>query len=206
MRKQNSFPWLVIVLFGMFASMGVSNCAGVRLDSSKVFANEANDYTGLVEGCGLQLNDGFIVCRKTEGDATGEKLVFVAPPAKCQAESCVSFKVFDQRGAVVYGDVFPKGKTRIEVPWEKLLNGASFQLNARGFWGFVYAITFTGVDGIDRTVQTEGEIYLRVLRKDYTPLHDVSNDANFVWNWVERGVQVRMTTAGRVHVDRKNSL
>lgn len=205
MRQRGSISYFAVISLGLVFSMGVSQCAGVKLDTSKVYANEANDYTALIEGCGLQLNDGFIVCRKTEGDASTEKLTFIAPPAKCLNNTCVSFKVFNQSGDVIYGNAFPKGTTRLDVPWSTILQSSAFELGSRGFWGIVYTITFTGSDNQEHTVETEGEIYLRVQSKSYVPLHDVSGDPNFVWNWKQDGVEVRMTTAGRTHVDKRSN-
>ena len=89
----------------------------------------------------------------------------------------------------------------MEIPWKKLLNREHFTVGDRGFWPFTYEIKWVDQDGKPRRTMAEGEIRLRVLRKEYIPLTNVSEDPAFVWKWKERGQVVKMTTGARVSVD-----
>lgn len=161
-----------------------------------------HDITALVEGCGNQLVPGFTLCRVTEGSSTLSTLNFVGPTARCQRrDSCVDVKVFDVKGELAWGGSIPKGQMRVAVPWSKLVNRKFFELSDRGLWIFTTVVYWTNDGGLDEVSVAEGEIQLRVIAKDYIPLNNVENDANFVWKFITRnGEHVKMTTGMRTFV------
>ena len=164
-------------------------------------AIEAHDVTGLIEGCGVPITTGFFVCRKTEGDLAGDFLTFVAPPVHCEGkEPCVTFKIFFLDGSPALGSSIPKGKTRVEIPWSQILKRDHFELSDRGFWGFSYEIRYVLNDGIERTTYAQGDIYLRVLKKGYIPLHLTNEDSHFLWEWKEGNQTLKSTTGMRTFV------
>lgn len=173
------------------------------MDSQNALA--AGDYTALIQGCGLQLNDGFIVCRKQEGDATQDLLHFVAPPVECaNKDSCVSFKILFPDGSNSFGAKIPKGSVDFPVPWTELTHKKTFDKGDRGFWGYSYDIQYTGSDGQEYHVFTLGEIYMRVIAKGYDSLHASVSDPNFAMEFVYDGIPVKMTTGGRTYVGKKS--
>lgn len=182
--------------------LGIASCRsrGTVVEDA-MSAVEAGDYTALVEGCGNQLIPGYTYCRKMEGSSTQELLNFHAPKTECVKEPCRTFKVFGPNGDVVYGGEFKRGELKVGVPWSALTGSSTFEISDRGFWGVIYEIKFIDSEGRERTTLTQGEIRMRVLKKEYIPLHNVSADKGFVWKW-EAGVPVRMTTGGRTFVGR----
>ncbi len=176
----------------------------VKLDSSLYAAFEANDKTGLIEGCGQQVISGFTYCRKKEGEIAGDSLWFIGPPLKCNGEKpCITFKIFDDQGQLVGDGAIPQGQTRVEVTWKSLLKRGTFEIADRGVWGFVYRARWNDPDGSERFTITDGEIVLRVYKREYLPLHEAPNDENLVLDWIENGQRIRVTTKGRTWVQRK---
>jgi hypothetical protein len=160
-----------------------------------------HDVTALIEGCGLPLTTGFIVCRKTQGEIASDSLVFVAPPVQCKGDDpCVTFKVFFLDGTPAYGGSIAKGTTRREVPWQTILKRNTFELSDRGIWGISYTVRYLLDDGIERTTYSQGEIYLRVMKKGYFPLHAVDSDPHFIWSWDEKNRRVKATSGMRTFV------
>lgn len=189
---------LVLVLFLIFA------CNEYPLEDKFISAVAAGDYTALVEGCGNQLVPGYTYCRKTEGDASGELIHFVAPISNCKKASCVEIKVFGIDGDLVYGNTIPKDKMRLSVSWEKLLKRSTFELSDRGFWPFICRVYWVDSDGNERLSVSEGEIRLRVLKKGYIALHEVENDPNFAWEAKTRNNEtIKMTTGMRTYVSKR---
>lgn len=211
--KKEKFTPYGFTILAAFLVIGASRCShGVRLDQAMASV-EGEDYTALIEGCGNQLVPGYTYCRKTEGQQAAESLVFVAPPVKCLEKDpetgadtgpCVTFKVYFPDGSKpAYGGSIPRGQTRASVPWNTILGKNSFELGDRGFWPYTYAIRYIGQDARERTAVSQGEIRMRVMKKDYVPLDNVSEDANFVWKWQDNGVPVRMTTGARTFVGKR---
>lgn len=193
---------VVAILVGI-SGLAASCTKGVRLDTAMA-AIEAGDKTAPIEGCGQQLQDGVLVCRKTEGDASQDQIVFVGPPAECAGKDpCVTFKIFYPDGSPSYAGSIPRGMTRIPVPWEQLLKRSTFEKNDRGFWGYSYAIRYLGPDGKERMTYSDGFIFLVVTSQGYTSLHELPDDPNYAWSWVEDGAQVKLTTGARVYVARR---
>ncbi len=164
-------------------------------------AVDAGDVTALIEGCGVPLTTGFLVCRKTEGEIAGDSLSFVGPPVTCSGrEACITFKIFFLDGTPSLGGAIPRGKTRVEVPWKSILKRDTFESRDRGLWGFSYTIRYTLSDGIERTTYSQGEIYLRVIKKGYTPLNTVEQDRDFTWEWKEGAKEIKATSGMRTYV------
>jgi hypothetical protein len=167
-------------------------------------AIQGGDVTALIEGCGEQLSLGFLVCRKKEGETAGDTLTFVAPPVKCKGSGpCVTFKIFFVDGTPTYGGVIAQGKTRQDVSWKSILKRDTFQMGDRGFWGYSYTIRYVLEDGIERVTYSQGEIYLRVLKKGYHPLNSIQEDPHFVWKWKERGRELKSTNGMRTWIEKK---
>jgi hypothetical protein len=162
----------------------------------------AGDLTAIVEGCGSQPIVGYTYCRVVEGDAANQSLSFVGPPAECSdnPNGCVFVKVLDQNGQIAWGATFPKGQTRVSVPWKTLLGSDQFQVGNRGFWEYVTEVHWLGPDHHDRVSRAQGEIRLRVYKKGYTPLDKVSGDPNFSWRWIDNGFEYKMTSSLRAYV------
>lgn len=188
---------LLLVSFLLLASC---SSPGVKLDAG-VSALGGNDYTGLIKGCGNQLSDGFIVCRKQEGESASDDLIFSAPILNCTGNGpCVSVKIFYVDGSPSYGFEIPRDKTEFSIPWSVLLKGNKFLLGDRGFWGYQYTMKFIDESGTQRETTTQGEIYMRVIKKGYMPLHDIKDDPNFVWQINDGITTVKMTSSGRTYV------
>jgi hypothetical protein len=193
----------IALLMTALICLGGSCARGIRPDQA-IAAIAAGDYTALIEGCGNQLVSGYTYCRKVDGVSTDELLYFVAPATECLSKtSCVSFKVFNPDGSVAFGGEVPRGTTRVAIKWSDLTKKPVFTNQDRGFWQFIYDIKWLDLDGNERMTRSLGEIRLRVLPKTYLPLNEVSSDPNFVWQWSENGVVVKMTTGARTYVGKK---
>ena len=211
--KEGKISSYVFTLLVAFLVIGASRCShGVRLDLAMA-AVDGGDYTALIEGCGNQLVPGYTYCRKMEGQPATDSLVFVAPAVGClekdpetgaETGPCVTFMIYFPDGSKpAYGGAIPRGQTRVSVPWSTILSRNTFELGDRGFWPYTYSIRYIGQDGRERTAVSQGEIRMRVMKKDYIPLDNVQEDANFVWKWQDNGVPVRMTTGARTFVGKR---
>lgn len=191
---------LITVVISLMC-FGATCSKGLHLDESMA-AIEAGDYTALVQGCGNQLVPGYTYCRKTEGEIANDSLIFVGPSniVCSDNESCIHIKIFFPDQTPALGVAIPKGKSQIVVPWQDILKKSTYEITDRGFWPFIYSMKFMDDKGQEQETRTEGEIRMRVLRKSYIPLNDVSSDSNFVWKWKFGSVPVRMTTGGRTYV------
>lgn len=191
--------FLIAMVFLTF--LGASNCGVKRLKpDTGVSAVVAGDSTALVEGCGNQPVAGFTYCRKQEGDATGEKLWFHAPPAECPGDDpCVSLKIYRQ-GEEPLGFVFPQGTVKLGVEWKRLTGKNTFDRLDRGFWPYDYTIRWLGEDKREHVTFVDGEVRLVVFTADYVPLHEARDDPNFAWKWSEGDCLFAMTTGGRASV------
>lgn len=172
-----------------------------RLDTNTASTVLDGDATGIVEGCGNQPIIGFTYCRVTEGDNASQSIYFMGPPARCdRKEGCVFIKLWNNSGQLVWGDVIPKGSTRVGVPWKVLLSSPTFEIGHRGFWTWNTEVYFKGPDGRERVSKSQGDIVLRAYRKGYAPLHNVEFDPSFVWSWTEGDYLYKMTSGLRAFV------
>lgn len=162
------------------------------------------DATGLVEGCGSQPSPLGVFCRVVEGEVIGKSVFFIGPPAQCDRAACVFIKVWNNQGQLVYGESIPKGQTRVEALWKTLLGRETAAVGDRGFWTFNTTVIYKDPDGRERQATSQGDIVLRVFRKDYVPLHNVSDDPAFVWTWTDKGSLYRMTAGLRAFVKKVN--
>lgn len=169
----------------------------------------SGDATVLIEGCGNQTSVGFAYCRVREGDASDSvhAIQFLGPPAKCRREDgCVFFKVFDNRGQIVWGGSIPKGQTRVKAPWRSLLgcghDGPECLFSAlwRGTWAVNQTVYWVDDDGRDRESFATGDIVLRVFKSGYVPLHNSASDPFFAWTWSEGKKTYRITSNLRAFV------
>lgn len=199
---------------------------GFVADTSPL-AIEAGDFTGLirVEGCGFQpqVQEGYTYCRVVEGPVGALALTFLGPPnalacaphscpagdAACDPTSCVDFTLFFPDQSPAYQDSIPAGQSSKTIPWSKLTQKQTFDLDDTGFWLYTYTIRWKDHDGNLQKTVSDGEIRLRVVRakvcdgtncQAYVPLRSAPNDPSFVWSWTEGSQLIRMTTAGRTYV------
>lgn len=167
-----------------------------------VSAVEGGDATAIVTGCGNAPIVGFTYCRKIEGDSTQEKIIFHAPTqAKDCPRSfpCTTGKIFRPDGSVV-GIEFKEGQSTAQISWEELLMRPQFEKFDRGFYLFFIETEYLDPQGARRTIFQEGEIRLRVIGKNYIPLHEVPSDKNFTYTWKHNGYKMKLTTGGRAYV------
>lgn len=153
-----------------------------------------------VQGCGHQPIAGFTYCRKTEGYSTKENLTFFAPMVICDKPPCVLLKIYAPNGEPTLSLAFNERETLKNVLWQSLTGSPAFVQSNRGLWLYCLEITFNGPDKIEHKSIACGEIRLRVLNKDYTPLHNSKSDVNYAWIWKENAWIMKMTTNGRVFI------
>lgn len=191
----------MVALILVMTGMGASRCSNaVKPDISTVLAAEANDATVIIEGCGSQPMTGYGYCRMREGDPTVGEILVSVPPVDCAAETCAQVTVFFPDGSPSVAYQVPKGQTKIAVKWSELTKGSVFEKNHRGFWPILMRWKWIGPDKREYESLAEGEVRLRVLARDYLPLHELHEDENFVWKWTVMPDHFRMSTAGRASV------
>lgn len=175
--------------------------ASVEIDPVTQSTLLDGDITSMVEGCGNQPFVGGTFCRQTEGDAAGTSLWLIGPPAKCtKSEGCVYFKIYNNKGSLVFGGVLPPKSTRLEVPWKALLQRDTFEMGDRGFWVLRTEVYWLDEKGFEHEAVSQADIVLRVTRKEYVPLNMVEFDPNFVWEWCENGYQYKVTSGLRAFI------
>ena len=195
----------ILLAFFLLAFIGASRCSLVTVTPDVVLAAvEAGDYTVLIEGCGNQLVPGYTYCRVREGDATDQKISLVGPPSVCnKPDACVFYKVYFPDGSPSIGGSISKGETKADILWTDLTKKAQFEVEDRGFWPITMEIYWLDPDGNEMQSMAIGEIRLRVFRREYMPLNNISSDPNFVWVWNQDGITAKMTTGMRAFVATK---
>jgi hypothetical protein len=202
--KRNAYFLTVWTAAMLSLGSAIPGCTkSVRLDPEPD-AIASGDVTAPLEGCGTQLQDGVLVCRKTEGDASKDQIYFVGPAADCAgSDPCVTFKVFFPDGSPAIDGAIPLGKTRQALAWTALLKRDTFEKADRGFWAYSYQIRFQGPDGRERSTFLQGFIFLVVTSQGYTSAHELPAEPNMAWSWNEGGAPIKVSTAGRVYVGRR---
>lgn len=175
----------------------------VPVDSIKMA--DTGDVTSIVEGCGNQPFVGGTFCRVEEGATTTGIISLIGPPAKCNLDECVFFKIFDTHGQLIFGKSLAKGKTRLDVQWKELIKRDTFEMADRGTWFIRTTVFWTDIDGNDQESNSTGDIVLKVFRKGYMPLNQVENDPNFVWEWVDNNQIYKMTSSLRAFTKKVES-
>jgi hypothetical protein len=186
-------------LAALALALSIANCSGISIvDTSPVYAMEANDTTVIISGCGNQPVSGFTYCRVHEGqDTTQFGVSLVAPPVQCRTKPCVTFKVFDPKGQVIFGQSVPDNQTQIDVKWSQLVGAPAFAKDQAGYWQVVEEWTWVDTGGNEHQSAALGEIRLRVLDASYVSLSGVHDDKNFAWEWTSGIYHMAMTTKGR---------
>lgn len=187
-----------------FISLFLLSCGampkGVKQDD-QMSAVMAGDYTGLIYGCmGNQPIPGFLYCREIEGSATTRTITFISPDPNCGGDRCVEIKVYNQQASLVWGYAFQKGERSKTIQWNVLTRKDTFDQGDRGFWAYVYLVTYIADDGKEYDTITQGEIRMRVVKAEYQNLDNVKFDHNFVWKFVYEGTPIKMTTGGRTWI------
>ncbi len=194
----------LILLLSSILVLGISHCNVPIVIDDTMSPLEAGDPTALIEGCGNQLVSGYTYCRVREGDNTGLKLTIVAPITECKkTDGCAYYKIYFPTGEPTLGGVIPKGQSSVSIFWSELTKKTTFDVGDRGFWPVLVDIFWLDKDGNERRSTTEGEIRLRVYRSSYTPLHEISNDPNFAWEFHYGKIPVKVTTNLRAYVGKK---
>jgi hypothetical protein len=193
----------LILSLTMLCMVGCST-PPVRLDNS-MQANLAGDTTGIVFGCGNQPVSGYTYCRKTEGPIGNDALYFLAPIVKCKNEPCRTLKIFSPDSSTAYGIAFKEGSDEVLVKWTDIVKRQHFDVQDRGFWPFIIEVRFLAEDGFEHKTILEGEIRLRILRKEYVSLHSVKDDTAFFWIWESHGHLLKVSASGRTTVLKPDS-
>jgi hypothetical protein len=190
---------LVQILFVLTLTQGcAASKARVAVDPVTESSILDGDATSVVEGCGHPPAVGIAYCRVQEGDNAGQSIFFIGPPAECDRDdACVFLKVWNSQGMLVWGGAIPKGQTRVEVAWKTLLGRDTFEVGHRGFWTWNTEVFWRDLDGKERRSVSQGDLVLRVFRRGYIPLQDVTTDAHFVWSWSEHDFRYQMTSGLR---------
>lgn len=179
-----------------------TNCSGISvIDGSPLYAMEANDMTVIISGCGNQPVAGYTYCRVHEGqDTTALSVSLIAPPIVCKTKPCVTFKVFNPEGVVVYGNSVPDGQTQLDISWAVLTGTAAFAKGYAGFWQVILEFNWVDTGGNEHQAAALGEIRLRVLDANYVSLSNVHEDKSFAWQWSSGAYHMAFTTKGRSSV------
>lgn len=199
-EKLSRFFSAASVAFLAFLNLSCST-GRVALDPVTSSTASDGDGTGIVEGCGNQPIVGFSYCRMSEGDNTSQKISFIGPPAKCnQKDACVFIKIWNNQNQLVAGPSIPKGKTRVDLSWQDLVQSPTFQVGMRGIWTWNTVVYYLGPDGKERRSVAQGDIVLRVYKKGYVDLHTIDDDPAYVWEWTEGSNSYKMTSGLRAVV------
>ena len=86
----------------LFIFLTASQCSGLKPDTG-MSALAAGDKTALMDGCGQQLQDGNMVCRKSKGPVGEDQIFVTAPPTNCKKPPCVAYKIFFPDGSPSIG-------------------------------------------------------------------------------------------------------
>lgn len=191
---------ITLILLSAFLGIGASNCTGkIKVIDDSMAAPLANDVTVVISGCGHQPIVGYTHCRVMEGPIEGQIVTIHGPASECQRDNCVFWEIFLPDGMPSMSGAFNKKETRVSIPWKDIVKGNDFLAEQRGFYGVRLKWYWVGADGRERFSFADGEIRLRVLKKEYTPLHDSKESPFFAWSWVDDAGMYHMTTSGRAH-------
>ncbi len=194
----NHLPKLGLLTYLCFSIVA---CASHRTKlDAEVSSMLSNDMTAPIMGCGQQPIVGYTYCRKTEGSQTTDIISFFAPDTKCGKKVCVHGTIYSPDGQPALGVPFADNATRQDLSWMTILKSPTFEAGTRGIYLWCLSIEFLDPNGIMRTSQTCGEIRLRVVAKNYLPLHNAPSDPNFVWIWCDNKWIMKMTTNGRTFI------
>ena len=195
---------ILVFLSMIFVFVGASSCTkDMLVPDNAMSAQEGEDYTVIIEGCGNQPVVGYTYCRFIEGNLNNQSVSLIVPPAKCKESNCVFYKIFFPDGKTpAMGGSIPKDQTVVTIPWKELVKRGSITKGDSGFWGVLLEVHWVDVEGRDRVSFAKGEIRLRVLSRQYTPLNRTENDSNFVWDWANGEYRSKMTTGMRAFTGR----
>ncbi len=178
----------------------MSACApALQYNDHGPYPFEANDVTALLVGCGQKASVGSLYCRFQAGTLPAGDIVVVVPPVQCANSSCASVTVWGPDASVVTERSVAKGQTYVVIPWATLVGPGAFQERQRGFYPVLLKWSWTDPKtGVDLSAATEGEIRLRVHKREYSPL--TFDPASQTWTWKTGGVTFGATEMGRTAV------
>lgn len=189
-------------ILNLLLGLVLVGCKSIPIDPS-VHAQEANDATVIIEGCGFQPVAGYTYCTPHEGDHTARDfLVLHSPPIEdCgDNDSCVSYMIMFPNGHPAIQLAVPKGETRTMVKWSDLTGKDTFDRNDRGLWAVFQIVLWEDGDGAIRNILSEGEIRLRVIREGYNPLRHAKDSNWFATRWKAGEWKMGQSTSGRTGV------
>lgn len=190
----------ILIVLLLFGCMGNSSCSIAKLNPDAAMAAvNGEDKTVIIEGCGSQSVVGYAYCRVFEGSVASQGIVLHVPPAQCVTKPCVEWKVFFPNAQPSLGGAVPDGVTTVPIAWKDLIKKDVFSPGDRGMWGVRLTVRWIDVNSREQTSVADGEVRLRVLRKEYIPLHEVKEDPAFAWSWISNGRLMRYTTGMRAY-------
>ncbi len=187
--------------FALVAFLATGCAPALKYNDAGPFPFEANDVTALLVGCGQRAAVGSLYCRFQAGTQPTGELVVVVPPVSCAADSCATVTVFGPDATTVVDRSIPKGQTYVVIPWSQIVGPGPFAERQRGFYPVLVKWTWTDPQtGVELAAAAEGEVRLRVHKRDYAPL--TFDPATQTWTWTVGGVTFGATEKGRAAVRR----
>ena len=191
MVKIFSLP-LIIILY---------SCASRGLTIDPMQPTVSFDTTAIIEACGNQPIVGFTYCRVGEGESTSDALNFIGPPVECnQRDSCIFIKVWNAQGKLAWSGSILKGQTKVAISWKTLVSSPSFEIQQRGFWTWNLEVHYFDEKKRERISKTNGDIVLRIYRRDYLPLVSDGADPAIIWTWSDGDCHYKLTSSLRAYV------
>ena len=177
-----------------------SACApSLQYNDPGPFPFEANDTTALLVGCGQRAAVGSLHCRFQAGTMPAGDVVVVVPPVSCKADNCATVTVFAPDASTVVDRTVAKGQSYVVIPWRSIVGPGPYEERQRGFYPVLVKWVWTDPQtGVELAAAAEGEIRLRVHRRDYAPL--TFDPATQTWTWAVGGVTFGATEKGRTAV------
>lgn len=175
-------------------------CApALKYNDAGPYPFEANDTTALLVGCGQRAAVGSLYCRFQAGSTPTGDVVVVVPPVSCAADTCAMVTMFGPDASVVAERNVPKGQTYVVIPWQQIVGPGAFAERQRGFYPVLVKWTWTDPQTkVELAAAAEGEIRLRIHKRDYAPL--MFDPASQTWTWTVGGVTFGATEKGRTAV------
>jgi len=185
------------LIFALVALTGC--CPALQYHDVGPFALESNDTTAILVGCGNRIPSGSLYCRMQAGTEPAGDVAVLVPPVNCAGTTCATVTVWGPDASTIVDKTVQKGQTVVVLPWRTLVGPGPMQERQRGFYPVLVRWTWTDPQtGVELSAGAEGEIRLRVHRKDYQPL--TFDPSSFTWQWTLGGKTFGATEKGRTSV------
>ncbi len=182
----------LMLLFGAAAG----GCTGFPIDTAMA-ADVGGEPTVMIDGCGSRIQKGLLGIQLMEGARPNCELRFLAPPVKCDRDSCAGFQFRRADGTAGFGLGVPKGKTEVRFKLSDVLEhdrpltleDESVLLVHAGYY-------YKNQDGLEELARTKGHLHLIVLKEGYKPMPCGAPEV--AWSFeVGKGCEAQVSTAGR---------